>query len=170
MIDNFVRVRVVVAGQSEARFYEAASATLKMKLVDKLSDPIARLHDRDLGSDKPGRVYDRAPAAGQRRGSVLHHSTGSERSPRKLEAAVFARQIVHHLEVDHRKSPLGRLVVIAGPAFLGLLREAMSKGLREITVAEVGKDLLHDTDAGVLAHIPKEAFEPAFKPYYSAHG
>ena len=170
MIANSVRVRVVVASQGEARFYDATSAPLKMKLIDKLTDPIARLHDRDLVSDKPGRVFDRAPTAGQRRGAVSHHSTGGDRSPRKQEAAVFARQIVHQLETEHRTSPINRLVVMAGPAFLGLLREAMPKALREVTVAEVGKDLLHDDDAGVLSHIPKEAFAPAFKPYYSAHG
>jgi len=155
MIGNNVHVRVVVASQGEARFYNASSAPPKMKLIQKLTDPTARLHDRDLVSE---------------RGSVPHHSTGGERSPRKQEAAVFARQIVQQLESEHRATPFGRLVVMAGPAFLGLLREAMPKSLREITVAEVGKDLLHDDDAGVLAHMPKEAFEPTFKPYYSAHG
>jgi protein required for attachment to host cells len=170
MIENFVRVRVVVAGQSEARFYDATGAAVKMKLIDKLTDPNARLHDRDMVSDKAGRVFDHAAAPGQRRGSVSHHSTGGERSPRKHEAVVFARQVVHQLETEHRASPFGRLVVMAGPAFLGLLREAMPKALREITVAEVCKDLLHDNDGGVLSHIPREAFEPAFKPYYSAHG
>ena len=170
MIGNSVRIRVVVASQGEARFYDATSAPLKMKLMHKLTDPTARLHDRDLVSDKPGQVLDQAPAAGQRRGSVPHHSTGGERSPRKQEAAVFARQVVQQLESEHRASPFGRLVVMAGPAFLGLLREAMPKSLREITVAEVGKDLLHVDDAGVLAHMPKVAFEPTFKPYYSAHG
>jgi protein required for attachment to host cells len=170
MNDSLVRVRVVVAGLSEARFYDAAGTAQKMKLIDKLTDPMARLHDRDIGSDKPGRVFDHAASAGQRRGSVSHHSTGGERTPRKHEAGVFARQIVHQLETGRRTSPFSRLVVIAGPAFLGLLREVMPKALREITVAEVCKDLLHDDGSGVLSHIPREAFEPEFKPYYSAHG
>jgi protein required for attachment to host cells len=170
MNHHSICVRVVVADQSEARFYDAPGAAMKMKLIDTLTDPIARLHDRDLGSDKPGRVFDRAPSPGQRRGAVSHHSTAGERSPRKHEAMEFARRIVHQLEAEHRTGTVSRLVVMAGPAFLGLLRELMPKSLQEIMVAEVCKDLVHEDDSGVLAHIPREAFEPVFKPYYSARG
>jgi len=168
MNHNPISVRIVVADQSEARFYDAVSIAPKMKLIDTLTDPIARLHERDLVSDKPGRVFDRAPAPGQRRGAVSHHSTGGERTARKHEAMEFARRIVLQLETAHRTGAVSRLVVMAGPAFLGLLREAMSKSLHEIVVAEVCKDLVHEDDSGVLAHVPKEAFEPAFKVHYSA--
>jgi hypothetical protein len=46
----------------------------------------------------------------------------------------------------------------------------MPKSLHDIMAAEVCKDLVHEDDNGVLAHIPLEAFEPVFKPYYSARG
>jgi protein required for attachment to host cells len=82
----------------------------------------------------------------------------------------FARRIVHQLDAAHRRGTVRRLVVIAGPTFLGLLREAMPKSLHDIMAAEVCKDLVHEDDNGVLAHIPLEAFEPVFKPYYSARG
>ena len=39
------------------------------------------LHDRDLKSDRPGRVYNSAAAPRGRRGAMAHHATGGERTP-----------------------------------------------------------------------------------------
>ena len=66
MTDTPTGIRIVVADQSQARIYSAGAR--RLKLLGSLSDPRARLHDRDLGSDRPGRVFDRAVAPGKRRG------------------------------------------------------------------------------------------------------
>lgn len=50
-----------------------------MPLVLELSDAVAHLHDRDLKSARPDRVFDRAPRVGGRRGATGHHATGGER-------------------------------------------------------------------------------------------
>ena len=93
-----MHTRVVVADQSEARFYDVVDLGARnLRLAQRLTDETAHLHDRDLVSDKPGRVFDHAPPATGRRGSVGHHGTGGERSPRKHEAESFARTIVAEL-------------------------------------------------------------------------
>src|SRR5688500_12047119 len=90
--------RVLVADQAEARFHDLRRYDLPMPLVMQLNSKDARMHDRDLKSDRPGRVFDRAPSDRGRRGAVPHHATGSERSPRKLAAVRFAAEIAKELD------------------------------------------------------------------------
>jgi len=51
-----------------------------------------------------------------------------------------------------------RLVVMAGPGFLGLLREALPDHVRESVAAEVPKDLVHEPLEAVKSHLPPAAF------------
>jgi len=122
-------------------------------LAQRLTDETAHLHDRDLVWDKPGRVFDHAPPATGRRGSVGHHGTGGERSPRKHEAESFARTIVAELAKARNAGEFDRLVLLAGPAFLGLLRDALPKTLERVIAAQVNKDLVHQSEAAITAHL-----------------
>lgn len=153
-----MRVRIVVADQSEADFYELEQRDMPPKFVQRLEDADAHLHDRDLKSDRPGRVFDHAPTVGGRRGAVAHHSTGGERNPRKVEARRFARRITEALEQERRQDRYERLVVMAPPAFLGLLREEMSAAVHAVLTAEVGKDLVHELLDALSAYLPPGTF------------
>ena len=148
-----MNIRIVVADQGEARFYDAAGAAAPLLLVSRLTDPNARLHDRDFKSDRPGRVFDHAAPASGRRGAVGHHSTGGERSPRKHEAALFAKRVAGELEDARHAKQFDRLVLIAGAAFLGQLRAALPRDLREVVVSEVAKDLVHEPEHVLQAHV-----------------
>jgi protein required for attachment to host cells len=154
-----VQVRIVVADQAEARFFDIVGPSEPLRLAGRLTDPKAHLHDRDFKSDRPGRVFDHAPGASSRRGAVAHHGTGDERRPRKHEAQQFARQIAEQLDAA-RPGGFDRLVLMAGPSFLGLLRAALSKPLRDSLVAEVPKDLVHQGEDALRAHLAPEIFAP----------
>jgi len=151
-----VQIRIVVADQGEARFYDIVGPTAALQPAGRITDPKAHLHDRDFKSDRPGRVFDHAPAATGRRGAVAHHGTGGERRPRKQEAQRFARQIAEQLEAA--KPEFDRMVLMAAPSFLGLLRVALSKSLRAKLVAEVPKDLVHQGEDALRAHLAQEIF------------
>lgn len=144
--------RIVVADQGDARFYDRAGAALRP--AGTLENPAANLHDRDLKSDRPGRVFDRAPAAGQRRGTVARHAAGGERSPRKRAAELFAKRIARTLSAAARAGDFDGLVLVAGPAFLGLLRAALPKHVKAVVIAEVAKDLVHLPKTALRAHLP----------------
>lgn len=153
-----MRVRIVVADQSEADFYELEQRDMPPQFVQRLADPDAHRHDRDLKSDRPGRVFDRAPAANGRRGAVAHHATGSERSPRKVEARRFAQRVAHALDEERRQHRYDRLIVMASPTFLGLLREAMPAAVHAVLTAQIGKDLVHEPPEALNAYLPPGTF------------
>lgn len=150
-----MNTRIVIADQSEARFYDVVDVTAKdMRLSNRLTDPAAHLHDRDIVSDRPGRVFDHAPPSSGRRGGVGHHGTGGERSPRKHEAHQFARKIVAELDKAHSAGEFDRLVLMAGPTFLGLLRESLPKTLEHVIVAQVNKDVVHQPEGTIVTYVP----------------
>jgi protein required for attachment to host cells len=155
-----MRVRIVVADQSEADFYELEQRDMPPRLVQRLEDADAHLHDRDLKSDRPGRLFTHAPSTAGRRGAVTHHSTGGERSPRKVEAERFARRIVEALDEARRQRQYDRLIIMAPPAFLGLLRKEMPAAVHALLSAEIAKDLVHEPPQALGGYLPPGTFTP----------
>jgi protein required for attachment to host cells len=153
-----VRVRILVADESEARFYDADGLHTPLRIIGRILDPSARLHDRDFKSDRPGRVVANSGSRAGRRGSAVHHAVGSERSPRKIEAQRFAQRIADELAHSHQNHSYDRLVVIVGPPFLGTLRAALPDSVRAHVVAEINKDLVHQADDVVRKHLPADVF------------
>ncbi len=70
----------------------------------------------------------------------------------------FARQIAAELSSAKRDNAFDRLVLVAGPTFIGLLRSALSEPVRATLVAEVRKDLVAADEATLCAALPPEAF------------
>jgi protein required for attachment to host cells len=144
--------RIVVASRAEALFFDVGPAGA-LASTGRLTDATARLHDRDLAADRPGRVFDRAPPATGRRGAGAHHGTDGERSPHRQHAATFARRIVAALERDRRGNRFQRVALVAAPGFLGLLRENLKGPLAKMLAAHVPLDLVHSAQPRLRAQL-----------------
>jgi protein required for attachment to host cells len=153
---------VVVADQSEARIYLLRGAA--MRLAARLENEAAHLHDRDLKSDRPGRVFDRAPTLRGRRGAVGHHATGGERKPRRQVELAFARSVAAAAATTRRSASFDRLVLVAGPRFLGQLRRTLAAPLRTRVVAELAKDWVHLPAATLRARVASAVRRAAGRP------
>ena len=145
------RIRIVVADQAEAIFYDAPSLDARPKEVGRISDPVAHLHDRDLASDRPGRSYESVGGA--------RHAIERENDPRWQEAVRFARRISCRLDDALQKGEFEELIVVAGPPFLGLIRSELSRPARERVVHEIRKDLVHGPVEALRRHLPSTAAE-----------
>jgi protein required for attachment to host cells len=150
-----MRVRLVVADESEALFYDIEHYDAVLMLAGKISDPNAHLHDRDLKSDRPGRILSSARG---HHGAVAHHATGGENRPRRHEAVLFARQIAVELEKARIEDRFDRVILAAGPPFLGVLRAALEKVFHSHIAAEIPKDLVHEPESELRGHLPREVF------------
>ena len=153
-----MRVRIVVADACEANFYDLQHRHDVPRLAGHLSDPLARMHERDLTSDRPGRSFDHAPLGGGRRGATPRHAMGSEPRAHKHEVAGFVHRIAEQLERARQAGEFDRLVIMAAPTVLGLLRKALPASLHKSVAAEVDKDLVRESAEVVQSHVPEGAF------------
>jgi protein required for attachment to host cells len=143
---------VVVADQGEARLYLRLSAA-SLRLIGQYENPAAHLHDRDLASDRPGRVYRTARGSPDRRGATARHAAGGERTPRRQLATVFARRIAAGIRAAAKGAPFDRLILVAEPRFLGTLRRALPAALRAKATVQIAKDLMHLPAAELRARV-----------------
>ena len=150
-----MNVRIIVANESAALLYDVKDPAKGLEFAGQLSDPRARLHDRDLVSDRPGRRPDHAPVQSGRRGASPHHATAGEHDAHEHEIETFARQVVHELEAARHAGRFDRLVIMAGPKFLGMLRALLPASVKATLAAEVPKDLVNHPLHAIREHLPQ---------------
>ena len=144
-------IRVVVADQAEAIFYDITSLKARPVEVGRMTDPTARRHTRELGSERPGRSYE--SVGGQR------HAVGDEPDPRHQRAANFARTIAERLDADRLDRAYQQLILVAGAPFRGVMRAELSDATKACVVYEVPKDLVHSHVEVLREYLPDSAQE-----------
>ncbi len=137
---------VVVADQSKARIFTVADPHGALLNVGELEHPEARDREQTMTTDRPGRGYD---SNGQ--GS---HAMGSTDNPGKQGTVRFAKQVADHVQAAHNKGRCNRLLLVAGPSLLGLLRENL-KTLSGLKVSEIDKNLGQYDAQEIRKHLPE---------------
>jgi protein required for attachment to host cells len=137
---------VVVADQSKARFFTVADSRSALHEMGELAHPEARDREQALTSDRPGRAFD---SKGQGR-----HAMGSTVEPGKQETIRFAKQISDHLQAAHNDGRCDRLLLVAGPPLLGLLKENL-KTSSGLDVSVVEKNLGQYDAREIRKHLPE---------------
>jgi len=150
-----MNVRIIVANESAALLYDLKDPEKGLQFAGRISDPRARLHDRDLVSDRPGRRPDHAPVQSGRRGASPHHATAGEHDAHEHVIETFARQVAHELEAARIAGRFDRLVIMAGPKFLGMLRAVLPASVKATLAAEVPKDLVDHPVHAIREHLPQ---------------
>jgi protein required for attachment to host cells len=144
-----MNIRLVIADEREANFYDLGKPSAELEGRGSLHNEAAR-PDRELETDRPGRRF------GGTHGN--RHAVDGERSTERHEAELFAKSVARTLDVARTRNEFDRLVLIAAPRMLGLLREALPEQCRSVVAAEVSKELVrHDMDA-IREAVPREVF------------
>ncbi len=138
---------VLVADNSAAKLLETDYPRSPLHEIKDFTHSASRLRNNELVSDSPGRTFDRKGYAS--------HGVGSSNEPKKVEAEVFARELVHYLD-SHRNNGhhFKKLVLVAPPKFLGLLRSSMSEHLRNLVVAQVSKNMVKESSQKIQGELP----------------
>lgn len=144
-----MNVRVVVADERDANFFDIAKLRAPPEARGSLHNDAAR-PDRELETDRPGRRF--GGTDGNR------HAVDGERSTERHESEQFAKAVARTLDAARTRQEFDRLVLIAAPRMLGLLRDALPEPCRSVVAAEIAKDLVnHDIEA-IREAVPREAF------------
>lgn len=126
-------VWVVVASSTRCRIFTQAKHSAPLQQVDELEHPEGRLRRRDLVSDRPGRTFD---SAGPGR-----HAMGQPVNPIEQENIRFAKTVAARIDEGRKREAFDRLVLVADPRFLGLLRHGLTPATRHRLTTEVDKNL-----------------------------
>ena len=128
-----MRAWIIVADSSRSRVFSMKDIRSPLEEIKDWVHPASRLHEQELGSDRQGRTFD---STGKGR-----HAKESEVGIKKQEAINFAREIAHYLDGECNQNKFEKLVLIAPPEFLGILRKELGDNTRQRITREISKDL-----------------------------
>ena len=125
---------ILVANQAEAQIYSSDQMPGNLLLVDVLANKEGTAHPRDLISDAPGRAFD-STGSGRH---AMEPNTGVKEEQRRR----FVKEIVERLKTTQSKGGFDKLVLLAAPAVLGVIRKTLPPDLTKIVIKEIPKDVI----------------------------
>jgi protein required for attachment to host cells len=126
---------VLVAHEAGARVFENLGPGKGLRLLEEIDHPEGRQRDGDFDADRPGRSFQRN--AGDVRRSAMSRSEG----PHDRAISDFARALAGKLQNARTAGQYDRLVLVAPPKFLGLLRSSLDAPTEGCVVGSLNKDL-----------------------------
>jgi protein required for attachment to host cells len=141
---------ILVANQAEAQIYSADRVPGDLVLVGSLSHEEGAAHARDLASDAPGRVHDRM--------GLARHSMEPDTGVKEEERRRFVKEMVNKLKSAFLRGDFGRLVILAAPGVLGVIRKSLNGELEKAVIKEIPKDVIGQSVDKIQAQLQR-AFE-----------
>jgi protein required for attachment to host cells len=124
---------ILVAHRSGARLFENRGPRKGLDSLRQIENPGGKLKNHEINSDKPGRSFDR-----RGRG---RHAYATEQDPATHVAEHFAKRLAALLDEGRNEQRYNRLVLVAEPRFLGILRGSLSDATAALVSATIDKDL-----------------------------
>lgn len=124
---------VVVAQRAEARFFVRDGSGRGLDEIADLVHPESRAHGMALETDRPGRVHERH--------GPTRHAMAPEETTKEHEATTFSKEVATAIRDRRTHEGFDRLVLVAEPGFLGMLREALDGPTAAKIHGEIRKNL-----------------------------
>lgn len=137
---------VVVADENRGRIFTVTTPNGPMRECQTLVHPESKLAEQDLENDAQGR--------NRSRGNRAPHGLIELGQARYKHARQFAKELAIELEGALRANKFHRLILIAAPRFLGLLRKEVSNDLAKHICFELDKDLTKLRADEIRNHLP----------------
>lgn len=125
---------ILIANRSSASLFESDWPGKSMRRIQDIPHPQGRMQNQDIDADKPGRSFD---SFGKGR-----HAMSTEQEPTEHIAQQFALDLAELLNKGRLTHAYDKLVLMAEPKFLGILRAALDKNTASLVVQTVNKELL----------------------------
>jgi len=116
-----------------------------LALQREIEHPEGRKLNQDIDTDRPGMVHESTgggPSTADRQVDAQRHV-----------AQVFAKTLAEALRSARNDHAFDRLVLVAEPGFLGILRESLDDATGRTVIDTVRKDLAAVRDADIGEHL-----------------
>lgn len=138
---------ILVAHEAGARVFENQGPGKGLDLIEQIDHAEGRERDGELASDRPGRSFRKN--SGDPRRAAIPPSEG----PHDRAVANFARDMANKLRQGRVQNQYQRLVLVAPPRFLGLLRSSLDGPTSQLVVGSLRKDLANTKEAELIKHL-----------------
>lgn len=138
---------VMIAGSSRALIYNVPGKDRPWTLVKEYEHPASRVSEGGLTTDQPGRAF------GSIGNGTARSSMESKTSPKEVEFEHFAHELATVLHDGHGQNAYERIVLVAPPHFLGLMRKNINTTVSKLIGATVDKDYLHLSEKDFREHL-----------------
>ncbi len=128
---------ILVADSAQARLFSRRAERAELDEQQDWVHPESRLHGRELERDRPGRVF-----ASQGPG---RSDTRDSETPHRKEAERFAGELAEALDRARTENRFERLILVAEPRFLGLLRDHLSSETADHVARSLDLDLTRES-------------------------
>ncbi len=128
--------RILVADTRHAKIFEMETPKGPLRFLDAIGNPYTAKHDRDLGSDAPGRLMTRSGGSA-RRTALQPHSDHKQHA-----VTQFARLLARRMSNEAKADKLSALVMVAAPRFMSELQGQMSQATKKRVIRELRRDLV----------------------------
>lgn len=138
---------ILLAEEGRARLLEREERDSPLSEGEAFTNPAGHMHESELTSDLPGS----SSAAGAGR-----HNVDTDQGPKAHSREVFAKMLADRLDDARVEHLCERLVLIAPPRFLGLLRKHLGDNTARIVEREIGKNLVRHSLDEVLEQLERD--------------
>jgi len=136
---------ILVADRSRLRLFEKESETSEPHLMKEFLSPDGRKKGHELVSDRPGRSFDSQDKSHHGQTGGTRHSFGSASPPEDRAVERVVKEAAHVVEEGRTAESFHRLVIIAEPRLMGLLRKAVDLPADKVTFHEKDFAWLEDS-------------------------
>ena len=124
---------ILLAGGSHAQIMQNDGPGRGVSAVDGALWDQHLAKNQDINADRPGRSFDRM---GEQR-----HGMEPTSDPKRLQESAFLNKVCGYLGEAEQAGRFDRLVLVAEPRALGMLRKQLGNGPKGKIYAEFDKDL-----------------------------
>lgn len=139
---------VLIADQSVGKLFEIVGDNpQRPRLLMSFANPSAREKGHNVYTGKPGRFFSTA--------GPVRHAIGKKERYQEFSAHEFARAIGNALSHSLTRTSYDHLILAAGPKFLGMLRESLSRSVNKKILSAMNLELTHLSDRKLKPYIQK---------------
>jgi protein required for attachment to host cells len=135
---------ILVANASTAKLFANHGPKKGLQLVKEFSHPESRQKNADLVTDRAGFMQSSGTGHGSRQPAT---------EPKQYEAQNFSQELAQELQSGRTSNQVSRIILVAPPAFLGLLNAQLDGPTAQIVSERFEKDYTKASDKELSAHL-----------------